>query len=180
LDIKQSQYEKILQNRLDNTLFDIEIFEEYKKSFENSTEIKNYKAKNRQYKAKTPQEQKADMEERLLKYIEEIEKDKLYYFMLAYNNTLKVLIVKSPSDNKSQKSFLGYEWSGAKGSEGIKYFGGEHINDIQTPLFDPNNSDNEDKINYLIKEHFIGNSQVNRVFSQLSSIIYLAIFSLPV
>lgn len=159
LEIELSQYEKILQNTLDDTLFDIEIFAEYKKAFENSTEIKNYKAKNRQYKAKTPQEQKADIEEKLLKYIERIEKDKLYYFMLAYNNASKVLIVKSPSDNKSQKSFLGYEWSGAKGSEGIKYFGGEHINDIQTPLFDPNDSDNEDKISYLIKEHFTGNSK---------------------
>lgn len=159
LEIELSQYEKILQNSLDDTFFDIEIFAEYKKAFENSTEIKNYKAKNRQYKAKTPQEKKEDIEEKLLKYIQEIEKDKLYYFMLAYNNASKVLIVKSPSDNKSQKSFLGYEWSGAKGSEGIKYFGGEHINDIQTPLFDPNNSDNEDKISYLIKEHFAGNSK---------------------
>lgn len=159
LEIELSQYEKILQNSLEDTLFDIEIFAEYKKAFENSTEIKNYKAKNRQYKAKTPQEQKADIEEKLLKYIQEIEKDKLYYFMLAYNNASKVLIVKSPNDNKAQKNFLGYEWSGAKGSEGIKYFGGEHINDIQTPLFDPNNCDNEDKISYLIKEHFTGNSK---------------------
>lgn len=159
LEIELNQYEKILQNTLDDTLFDIEIFAEYKKAFENSTEIKNYKAKNRLFKAKTPQEQKKDIEEKLLKYIQGIEKDKLYYFMLAYNNASKVLIVKSPSDNKAQKTFLGYEWSGAKGSEGIKYFGGEHINDIQTPLFDPNNGDNEDKISYLIKEHFTGNSK---------------------
>lgn len=181
LDIELSQYEKILQNSLDDKLFDIEIFAEYKKAFENSTEIKNYKAKNRQYKAKTPQEQKEDIEKKLLKYIQEIEKDKLYYYMLAYNNSSKVLIVKSPSENKSQKSFLGYEWSGAKGSEGIKYFGGEHINDIQTPLFDPNDNDNVDKINYLIKEHFIGNSKAikeeYKEYCQYSNLIDMLDFS---
>ena len=41
--------------------------------------------------------------------------------MLSFNN-LKVLVVKSPSDNKEQKNFLGYEWVEQKGSEGIKYF----------------------------------------------------------
>lgn len=181
LDIEVCQYEKILQNSLDEQLFDIEIFAEYKKDFENSTEIKNYKAKNKQYKAKNLQEQKEDIEEKLLKYVQEIEKDKLYYYMLAYNNTSKVLIVKSPSENKSQKSFLGYEWSGAKGSEGIKYFGGEHINDIQTPLFDPNNSDNKDKISYLIKEHFIGNSksikEEHKEYCQYSNLVDMLDFS---
>jgi len=181
LDIELIQYEKILQNSLDDELFEIEIFEEYKKAFENSTEIKNYKNKNKQYKAKTPQDQKKDIEEKLLRYIQKIEKDKLYYFMLAYNNASKVLIVKSPSDNKSQKNFLGYEWSGGRGSEGIKYFGGEHINDIQTPLFDPNNNDNENKINYLIKEHFIGNSksikEEHKEYCQYSNLVDMLDFS---
>jgi restriction endonuclease S subunit len=141
LDIDTNLYEKILQNILDVKLFDIEIFAEYKKAFEDSKKFKN-KSQNE-----------------LLKYIQKIEKEKLYFYMLAFNNPTKVLVVKSPSDNKEQKNFLGYEWSGAKGSEGIKYFGGENINDIQTPLFDPKNRDNKEKISYLIKEHFSGNTK---------------------
>ena len=158
LDINVNLYEKILQNILDVKLFDIEIFAEYKKSFENSTEIKNLKDK-KQFKDKSSKQQKEELEEKLLKYIQKCEKEKLYFYMLSFNNPTKVLVVKSPSDNKIQKNFLGYEWSGAKGSEGIKYFGGENINDIQTPLFDPENRDNEEKISYLIKEHFSGNTK---------------------
>ncbi len=158
LDIDINLYEKILQNILDVKLFEIEIFAEYKKAFENSTEIKNLKDK-RQFVIKSSKEQKEELEEKLLKYIQKIEKEKLYFYMLSFNNPTKVLIVKSPSDNKEQKNFLGYEWSGAKGSEGIKYFGGENINNIKTPLFDPKNRDNEEKISYLIKEHFSGNTK---------------------
>ena len=158
LDIDINLYEKILQNILDEKLFDVEIFAEYKKAYENSTEIKNLKDK-KQFKDKSSKEQKEELEEKLLKYIQKIEKEKLYFYMLSFNNPTKVLVVKSPSDNKEQKNFLGYEWSGAKGSEGIKYFGGENINDIQTPLFDPKNIDNQEKISYLIKEHFSGNTK---------------------
>lgn len=158
LDIDINLYEKILQNIFDDKLFDVEIFAEYKKSYENSTEIKNLKDK-KQFKDKSSKEQKEELEEKLLKYIQKCEKEKLYFYMLSFNNPTKVLVVKSPSDNKEQKNFLGYEWSGAKGSEGIKYFGGENINDIQTPLFDPKNIDNQEKISYLIKEHFSGNTK---------------------
>ena len=158
LDIDINLYEKILHNILDVKLFDVEIFAEYKKAYENSTEIKNLKDK-KQFKDKSSKEQKEELEEKLLKYIQKCEKEKLYFYMLSFNNPTKVLVVKSPSDNKEQKNFLGYEWSGAKGSEGIKYFGGENINDIQTPLFDPKNIDNEEKISYLIKEHFSGNTK---------------------
>lgn len=93
---------------------------------------------------------------RFLAYLQEIEKKKLYYFMLANSNPSKVLIVKSPSDNKEQKQFLGYEWSGSKGSEGIKYNGGDTIHDIITLMFDPRNRNNTQKINYHIQQNFEG------------------------
>ena len=67
-----------------------------------------------------------------------------------------MLIVNAPSNKKEQKQFLGYEWSNAKGREGIKYQGGETVNDIITPLFDPKDLDNGEKINTAIKRNFIG------------------------
>ena len=66
-----------------------------------------------------------------------------------------MLIVNAPSTSKERKQFLGYEWSSAKGREGIKYEGGETVNDIITPLFDPQNLDNDRKINTAIKRNFM-------------------------
>ena len=101
-------------------------------------------------------EQELELNKRFIKYLQDIEKKKLYYFMLAHANPQKVLIVKSPTDNKEQKQFLGYEWSGSKGSEGIKYNGGDTVYDINTPMFDPTNPQNSFKINYYIQQNFQG------------------------
>jgi len=72
-------------------------------------------------KQEHPQEKQKKEEKELLAYIRIIEQDKLYYFSLAYINKKEVIIVKAPSDGAKNKKFLGYEWSGRKGDEGIKY-----------------------------------------------------------
>ena len=137
-------------------LFKTDIFRDYKIDFNKSAEIKNLKEK-RGYKQKTLKERKDEIHKRLIERVVKIEKDKLFYFMLASHNPHKALIIKSPDDNKAQRAFLGYEWSGAKGSEGIKYLrGGSTVSDIVTPLFDPQNPDNPEKINYLIRQSFLG------------------------
>lgn len=67
---------------------------------------------------------------------------------------------------------MGYEWSTAKGNEGIKYLTtqlGENtdsedevlqhlqgINKIKTPLFNPKNLFDENKLNHLIRQNFSG------------------------
>ncbi len=142
-------------NTLDE-LFKIELFTEYKQDFHTSTDIKNLKKK-KFFKDKSKQEQALELNKRLIAYLQKIEKDKVYYFMLAFKNPQKVLIIKSPSNNKAQKKFLGYEWSSAKGSEGIKYQAGRTVNDIITPLFNPKNTQDKSKINHLIEQNFLGN-----------------------
>ena len=67
-----------------------------------------------------------------------------------------MLIVNAPKKKTEQDQFLGYKWSEAKGREGIKYNEGDTVNDITTPLFDPNDLDNSTKINTAIKRNFIG------------------------
>ncbi len=151
-------YENLLLSKLDDKLFEYEMFIEYKKAFENSTEIKNHKNK-KIFKDKTEDLQQLELDKKLLDFIITVEKEKLLYFMLSFNND--VLIVKSPTDTKEQKSFLGYEWSGAKGSEGIKYNGADNIHDIETPLFDPKDRANITKISYLIREQFLNNTKLN-------------------
>ena len=141
-------------------LLQYDIFKDYKQVFSQSTEMKNLKKSN-VFKKKTATEQSAELEQRFIDYLHAIEKDKLYYFMLAHEQENKVLIVNAPSKKKEQDQFLGYKWSGAKGREGIKYNSGETVNDIITPLFDPNDLDNSTKINTVIKRNFIGETTIS-------------------
>ena len=137
-------------------LLQYDIFQEYKQTFSQSTEIKNLR-KSKRFKNKTGPDQSEELAQRLIAYLQKIEKEKLYYFILAYEQESKVLIVKTPSiDTEIEKQFLGYEWSGKKNNEGIIYNGGETVNEIITPLFDPDDLDDETKINTAIKRNFMG------------------------
>ena len=136
-------------------LLQYDIFKDYTQALSHSTEVKNLK-KSKGFKEKPETEQAAELAQRLIAYLHTIEKNKLYYFILAHEQENEVLIINAPSTNKERKQFLGYEWSGAKGSEGIQYKGGETVNDIITPLFDPKDLDNSEKINTAIKRNFIG------------------------
>ncbi|EAL6623905.1 restriction endonuclease subunit S, partial [Campylobacter coli] len=62
-----------------------------------------------------------------------------------------VLIIKSPSDIKEQKKFLGYEWSNRKGDEGLKELHEPYF----SPLFERGNPQNETKLNTLICKAFL-------------------------
>ena len=154
-------------------LLKTDIFKEYRNDFDNGTDIKNLQEK-KFFKAKTKEQKEEELNNQFIKYLFAIEKNKLYYFMLAHENKQKVLIVKSPSNNKEQKQFLGYEWSGAKGSEGIIYKGGSTVNDIITPLFDPKNPNNSEKINYLIQQNFNGTKPNLKGFENLEGLITYA------
>ena len=158
IEIPYEEYIKLFaQTSLEplSDLLEHDIFQDYKQAFSQSTDIKNLKKSN-VFKKKTPTEQSAEIAQRLIGYLHAIEKDKLYYFILAHTQAGKVLIVNAPSDKKEQKQFLGYEWSKAKGREGIQYNGGDTVNDIITPLFAPKDLDNDTKINTAIKRNFIG------------------------
>ena len=132
-----------------------DIFNNYKQTFSESTEIKNLKKSN-VFKRKTATEQSVELEQRFITYLHAIEKNKLYYFILAHEQENRVLIVNAPSEKKELDEFLGYKWSSAKGREGIKYNSGETVNDIITPLFNPKDLDNGIKINTAIKHNFSG------------------------
>lgn len=73
----------------------------------------------------------------------------MLYFCLSLNQ--EVLIIKSPSDIKEQKKFLGYEWSNRKGDEGLKELHEPYL----SPLFERGNPQNETKLNTLICKAFL-------------------------
>ncbi|MDE0553589.1 MAG: N-6 DNA methylase [Candidatus Poribacteria bacterium] len=158
IEVPYEEYIKLFaQTRLDplSNLLEYDIFKDYQQAFDKSTEIKELK-KSAVFKKKTPTEQSAELEQRFIAYLHKIEKEKLYYFILAYEQKNRVLIVNAPRTSKARKQFLGYEWSTRKGNEGIQYEGGETVNNIITPLFDPQDLDNDTKINTAIKRNFIG------------------------
>ncbi|WP_424411279.1 N-6 DNA methylase [Pasteurella sp. PK-2025] len=186
-----AEYKKCLQGQ-ESHIFESEMFTEYKKEFDNSTDTKNLKKKTT-FKKLSADEQNSELQTNLLKFIKEKEAEKVYFYLLAQSNKTDVLIVKSPADNKAMKTFLGYEWSSAKGNEGIKYLGAtvnddeESINrnqgiyQIQTPLFNPNNLSDESKINSYIRKHFMGEnvaiSEENKAFVSVLPLVDMLDFS---
>ena len=79
------------------------------------------------------------------------EKEKLYYFILAYPQ--KVVWVKT-GEKEAEKRFLGYEFSNRRGSEGIHPIQrGKTISEC-TQLFDDNLFDNPEKASTYIYKAF--------------------------
>lgn len=148
----QADFGEFLNGKINTALAKTPEFSEYEKAFLISSGYANL-LKTKAYKDAQNQAGKDALKQAaFLKFALEIEKDKLLHF--ALNHKTEVLIVKSPSDNKEQKKFLGYEWSNRKGDEGLK----ELHNPYQSQLFDRENPHNETKINVLIKNAFLKNT----------------------
>lgn len=83
----------------------------------------------------------------------ELEKEKLSYFILAYNQ--KVTVVKT-GEKKDEKKFLGYEFSSRRGSEGIHPIQRAKSIDECTSLYDSSSYENNLKVNSYIYSAFDG------------------------
>ncbi|WP_339605596.1 restriction endonuclease subunit S [uncultured Psychrobacter sp.] len=182
LELDADDYKTLLAGNPNQALLDSEYFTSYIKEFDKWSEIRNLK-KRKSFKALSKDEQKAELDRRLVDYLKAVEKDKVYYFVLASLNPQPVLIIKSPSKTKEMKAFLGYEWSSAKGNEGIKYLGSVKVEDVEavdedsgevaleeedkrvlsnlynldnihTPLYNPKDKLDANKINHLINQNF--------------------------
>ncbi len=127
--LSYADYVTLLQGKPNEAVQAHEIFVEYKKRL----------------KVKT--------EEKLISSIIEIEREKIIYFIITYNQN--VVIVKSGEKNE-EKQFLGYEFSNRRGSEGIHPLQrGKSIEEC-TQLFDANSFDNPDKASTYIYKAFQG------------------------
>lgn len=85
----------------------------------------------------------------------EIEKEKLYYFILAYPQ--KIVTIKT-GEKDAEKQFLGYEFSNRRGSEGIHAIQRGKSIDECTHLFDMNTFDNPQKASAYIYRAFNGDT----------------------
>ena len=146
---------------------------------ENSKEYKNLLTlflSSNDYK----EHEKAEYRRQFIAFPKGIEEKKLNVYIQTDNNV--VVLLQSPPekvDNKSNKAevvkFLGYDWSERKGDEGIKYLT-SHIQEIdsseddddtdteivqainsikyiETPLYNPNNDNDETKFSYALRKH---------------------------
>ncbi|HEF3197738.1 TPA: N-6 DNA methylase [Campylobacter coli] len=144
-------YSNFLNGNLDSKLAELETFKDYCNAFRQTSDYKRLK----ESKIYKESKDKQDLEDKaFLAYAQAIEKDKLLYFSLSLNQ--EVLIIKSPSDIKEQKKFLGYEWSNRKGDEGLKELHEPYL----SPLFERGNPQNETKLNTLIYKSFLNTLDV--------------------
>ena len=112
--------------------------EEFKKSKKYKKMIENSNIEN-----------KSRITQEIVSFIRENERERMLYFSMLRDD--EVLIVKSPEKNDEQKRFLGYEWSGRKGSEGLKEINSPYL----SPLYEREDRNNKYKIAYLIKQAFL-------------------------
>ena len=183
--LKKEPSETLLKNDLFASYLEtLDVYSKKGKSSTNTKGMNEYAKKIRTdirsrvakpaFKKLTEAEQNEEVKKATVAFICEIEKEKLYYFMLLSANPQKVVCVKS-SEKKAIKEFLGYEWSDTKGNEGIKYINVQvkksdddddetddtiaqikGIDGIQTPLFNPKDFDDSTKINTIIRSNFEG------------------------
>lgn len=152
IGVEPGDYRGVFTGQFSDALLKHPTFAAYRKAFDASTEIVNLN-KQKGFQNKPAEERQAELDKRFAAFVQTIERDKLYHFVLADSQTNSVLVIKSPSDNKAQKRFLGYEWSSAKGNEGIKLdkdIHGRHL----TLLYDETNRDNPEKLNRYIAANF--------------------------
>jgi type I restriction enzyme M protein len=157
-------YKQLLENKFTEEIVN-DMWEEYEDLFEKQTEINKLK-RNDTFKKKKKEQQKEELLRLKVSFIKHIEKEKLKTYILARNNR-KVLVIHSPTNKqgKTDKKFIGYEWSDAKGKEGIHYIGAkieedsfismnQGIHVLTTPLVNPKNYNDPSKINYFIRKNF--------------------------
>lgn len=193
IGIEREVYLSLLRGTLNADMQEVDIVKAYietldAKSEKGRTDVKGIceaakdirtdirkRTKSNVFKKLPVEKQQEEIDKAILNFVREIEKEKLYYFMLAASNSQPVLIVNSPSDKEAQKKYLGYEWSNRKGDEGIKYRNVtasksiaddeekeddtlqqvKGINGIQTPLFNPQDYSDPTKLNTLIRDSFL-------------------------
>lgn len=127
-DISFEDYITLLQKEPNKSVKENELYKEYRKKI----------------KAKTDKD--------FFNIVLECEKEKLYYFILAYSQ--KTVLVKT-GEKDAEKRFLGYEFSNRRGNEGIHPIQRNKSIDECTRLFDTNNFDNPEKASTYIYKAFM-------------------------
>ena len=147
LGLDTADYQSLLTQTPTDALKQTDLWRDYVRWFDDLTEIKNFRTKNKVFTQLDADEQQVELNRLFYERVLPREQDKFWYFCLTYGQP--TLIVRLPTDGADEKKFLGYEFSRRRGDEGIKKYTdaqGRH----QTSLYDEETLHNPDKLNTLI------------------------------
>lgn len=147
-DISLEDYISLINKKPNDAMKEQELYQDYTKWFESQGFLKKLKA-SKTFKQKNKCEQDEIIKNLFFEKVFEFEKDRIMYFLLAYEQ--KLTITKA-SNKKLEKKILGYEFSSRRGHEGIKML------KSGTKLFDVSNQPNPEKLNYYVYNAFLRNA----------------------
>ena len=147
-DISLEDYISLINKAPNDTMKEQELYQDYTKWFEAQGFLKKLKS-SKTFKQKAKYEQDEIIKNLFFEKVFEFEKDRMMYFLLAYEQ--KLTITKA-SNKKLEKRILGYEFSSRRGHEGIKML------KSGTKLFDYSNQLNPEKLNYYVYNAFLRNT----------------------
>ena len=151
-NITFNDYVTLLKKEPNTAIINHEIYKEYRKKIKEKTEKEFWNT------------------------LIEIEKEKLYYFILVYPQKNIVLVKTGEKD--AEKRFLGYEFSERERQEGIHPFvEGKTIEEC-TFLFDEENFENPKKASFYIYNAFKGDFNLEVHPTLKSNIEYIALSDL--
>ena len=146
IGVGKETYYSFISKKLNYTDWESdEYFGQYYVQYTKSSDY-NTKLKQKSFSKLSEEKQLEWFNQRFYEYALSLEREKLLYFSLVYNQ--ETLIISSPDENKEQEKFLGYKWSNRKGQEGIQ---------IINPggcLYNDQNRNDPDTIAGLIRNTF--------------------------
>jgi type I restriction-modification system DNA methylase subunit len=172
IGIAEEDYSSLINKSPNENLLQSEFWENYYDSIKDSNQYVSI-AEKELSDDYTEQERNKDLEQLVVSYIIDIEKEKLEFFILTKKTPNSVVVVKVPTESSvAEKAFLGYEWSTAKNYEGAHVLGVQESANpdeiqrkgwdrIMTPLYNPIDLFDPHKINSLIRENYKENVELN-------------------
>lgn len=166
IGINYEDYITLLTMQPNEALLSTDIFKAYYRTYNSDADARRIQKK-KITKTYTAEQQKQELEQHIIEEIIKAEKDKLLYFLLANANPQPVIITKMP-EKQEGKIFLGYEWTARRGNEGLHCLGtikdddedditaNQGILHIKTPLYDPQNLVDDQHLNTLIRNNYLG------------------------
>ncbi|MDP2901888.1 MAG: N-6 DNA methylase, partial [Methylovulum sp.] len=121
INIPFEQYETLLNGEPSAALLAHELFVDYQNNFDKSSDIRNL-ATQKFFKAYSAEHQQAELNKRFLAYLHGIEQDKLYYFVLAYTNPQKVLVILAEIDGICSTDILVFRFENQELAKFYAYY----------------------------------------------------------
>ena len=106
----------------------------------------------------------------------EIEKNKLLHFIIAYNQK-NIVLVKS-GEKDAEKQFLGYWFSGRRGSEGMHSIKDGKTIDESTQLYNIKDNNDYSKASSYIYNAFLGNYNIEIAENLKNNVSYISLLDM--